>query len=75
MKVLTKESLLQAIKKVIGICKDRKFNTQYINANLYFKRAKNNIDRVEFDIVDTNEYTEVIEQVIRTTKENIRSLI
>ena len=40
-----------------------------------FECAENEFDHVEFEILDTDNHTEVIERSIRTAKENIRCLV
>ena len=74
MNSLTKESLRQGILQVIEVYKRRKFNVEYIDADLQFECIENDIENVEFDIVDADDHVNVIERAIRTVKENIRSI-
>ena len=46
-----------------------------MNADLQFKCVQNEIEGIKVDIVDADDYAEMIERAIRAVKENIRSLI
>ena len=60
---------------MIEVCKRRKFNVEYIDADLQFECIENDIENIEFDIVNADDHVNVIERAIQTVKENILSIV
>ena len=75
LKVETKISLFNFIKKVIKKYKDSRFKIKFIDVDMQFKYLEDDFGGITFEIVDTDDYMHTVERLIRTMKEGTRSIV
>ena len=55
--------------------KNRGFQIKHIDADVQFECTQDEIEGVEIDIVDADDYTEEVERAMRAVEEGIRGLV
>ena len=75
LKVETKMSLFESMKKVIKKYEDSSFKVKFVDADMQFECLEDDFRGIIFKIVDTDDHTHAMERFIRIMKEGTRSIV